>query len=203
MKTGMTTLLLSALVGSLVLLGSGCSKKSVVPPESSSGSSTSGTGSDYSSGSSGGYSENNLPVEGTLDDTSSTGSAGYGAEEKSDDYKRLHGRSTEGLAPIYFAFDQATVGPDMVDRMVNNARYLAQIPNSYVIIEGNTDERGTNEYNLALGERRAQNTRQYLIDLGIASARIRTISYGEEKPLFTDPSDEAYSQNRRADFVVE
>lgn len=196
-----TTLLLSALVSSLILLGSGCSKKTVVPPEST--ADADGTSTSYPPAQDGGYSENNLPVEGTLDDTSSSRiGSGYG-DDASDEHKKLHGRSSEGLQPIYFNFDQATVRPDMVDRMLSNAEYLNQVPNSYVVVEGNTDERGTNEYNLALAERRAQNTRQYLLDLGINPVRIRTISYGEEKPLFTEQTEEAYSQNRRADFVVE
>ena len=196
-----TTLLLSALVSSLILLGSGCSKKTIVPPEST--GDTDGTSTSYPPVQGGGYSEDSLPVEGTLDDTSTSGvGSGYN-DNASDEYKRLHGRSSEGLQPIYFNFDQAAVRPDMVDRMLSNAEYLKQVPNSYVVVEGNTDERGTNEYNLALAERRAQNTKQYLVDLGINPVRIRTISYGEERPLFTEQTEEAYSQNRRADFVIE
>jgi peptidoglycan-associated lipoprotein len=72
-----------------------------------------------------------------------------------------------------------------------------------VILEGNSDERGTNEYNLALGERRAINTRQYLINLGVAADRIRTLSYGEERPLFPGQDEDSYSMNRRVDFVVQ
>ncbi len=195
------TLLLSALVSSLILLGSGCSKKSVIAPEST--GNTDGTSISYPSAENGdGYSENNLPVEGTLDDTSqSESSTAY--DDTSDEYKMLHGRSSAGLQPIYFDFDQATVRPDMVERMLGNAEYLKQVPSSYIVVEANTDERGTNEYNLALAERRAQNTRQYLVDLGINPVRIRTISYGEEKPLFTEQTEAAFSQNRRADFVVE
>ena len=71
-----------------------------------------------------------------------------------------------------------------------------------MIIEGNSDDRGTNEYNLALGERRAINSRQYLINLGIAADRMRTLSYGEERPLFFNADEEAYSMNRRVDFIA-
>jgi peptidoglycan-associated lipoprotein len=91
----------------------------------------------------------------------------------------------------------------MTDVLVSNAEYLRTIPGSMVIIEGNSDERGTNEYNLALGERRALNSRQYLINLGIAADRMRTLSYGEERPLFLNQDEEAYSLNRRVDFVVQ
>jgi peptidoglycan-associated lipoprotein len=71
-----------------------------------------------------------------------------------------------------------------------------------VIIEGNSDERGTNEYNMALGERRAINALQYLANIGIDSNRLRTLSYGEEKPLFMGQDEETYSLNRRVDFIV-
>jgi peptidoglycan-associated lipoprotein len=125
------------------------------------------------------------------------------ADQQSDEYKRIPGRSSANLSPIYFDFDQAGVRPNMTDVLVSNAEYLRTIPGAMVIIEGNSDERGTNEYNLALGERRALNSRQYLINLGIAADRMRTLSYGEERPLFLNQDEEAYSMNRRVDFVVQ
>lgn len=203
-----TTLLLTALAGSLMLFGSGCSKKSVIPPDSSSmGSGTDGGKTiSYPAAEGGGYSEESLPIEGTLDDTAFSGSAADTAGDmanQTDEYKMLHGRSSTGLSPIYFNFDQAIIRPDMVERMIANAQVLKQVPNANVIVEGNTDERGTNEYNIALAERRAQNTKQYLVDLGINSVRIRTVSYGEEKPLFPGQDEDSYAQNRRADFVLE
>jgi peptidoglycan-associated lipoprotein len=78
----------------------------------------------------------------------------------------------------------------------------SDLPNAAIVIEGNSDERGTNEYNLALGERRAITAKQYLVDLGIDAARIQTISYGEERPLFTGQDEDSYSQNRRDDFIM-
>ncbi len=197
MKTHIsTTLLLSLLTSSLILLGSGCSKK-IAPPEATAGA----DGSGISSPRDGAYSEDSLPIEGTLDDTS--GANGMADRNMSDAYKMEHGRSTEGLSPIYFDFDSASVRPDMVEPMLQNAEYLKQMSNAYVVVEGNTDETGTNEYNLALGERRAQNTKQYLVDLGINAVRIRTVSYGEERPLFEGAGESVYQYNRRADFVVE
>lgn len=200
MKTRIrTTLLLSTIACSLVLMAGGCSKKGVIPPESA------GMGGQDSSAypsTSGGYSEDSLPLEGTLDDTTSRGSS-TAMEHQSDEYKMANGRCSEGLKPVFFDFDSASIRSDMVQTMLDNAEYLKQIPSSYVIVEGNTDDRGTNEYNLALGERRAQNTRQYLIDLGVGAANIRTISYGEEKPLFPGSDERAYTYNRRADFVLE
>ena len=86
--------------------------------------------------------------------------------------------------------------------MIQNAEYLKQVSNT-VIVEGNCDDSGTKEYNLALGEKRAINIREYLINLGVEATRIRTVSYGEDRPLFYEQTDFARSQNRRADFVVD
>ena len=207
------SLLVSVLIGSLVLLTGGCTKKSVIPPNPegmSSSSSTTPQGKDINyPPAEGSYSENSLAVEGTLDDTKPQGVEHLGSlaidgsqDQQSAEFKQMHGRSSAELSPIYFDFDHAGVRPDMADRMIKNAEYLQQISNT-VIIEGNSDDRGTKEYNLALAERRAINIRDYLINLGINPARIRTVSYGEERPLFMEQDDFAWAQNRRADFVVE
>jgi peptidoglycan-associated lipoprotein len=203
MKKVVTRLLVIIAVTALVaVLTGGCTKKPVIPPESdSTASSSTSTSGSYPSAE-GAYSENNLAIEGTLDDSSAAGDVASAMDQQSDEYKQMHGRSSSGLVPVYFDFDQAIIRPDMADRMIQNADYLKQIPNT-VIIEGNCDDRGTKEYNLALGEKRAINVRDYLIDLGVEPGRIRTVSYGEEKPLFFEQTDFAWSQNRRADFVIE
>jgi peptidoglycan-associated lipoprotein len=87
--------------------------------------------------------------------------------------------------------------------MEANAQYLKDNPSSNVVIEGNCDEQGTNEYNLALGERRAINVKEYMVNLGVNPMRIRTVSYGEERPIFSEANEMDWSQNRRADFIVE
>ena len=200
MKKKMSTIvLLSVFAGSLLLAGSGCSKKSVIPPESASGAS--GSNINYPA-SEGGYNENALPAEGTLDDASQKGGLGDDMAQ-SDEYKRVHGRCSEGFSPIYFDFDQAGVRSDMEPRMVQNGQFLQQNASTMVVVEGNSDERGTNEYNLALGERRAQNAKQFLVGLGVSENRIRTLSYGEEKPLFDGQDEDSFAQNRRVDFVAE
>ena len=208
MKTRLyTSIVLSSFLGLLVLFGSGCSKKTVIPPGSGASSGTGiSSGTDINYPPAEGYSEGSLSAEGNLDDTAGSGStlrdeAWY--DNQTDEYKRTHGRSSEDLSPIYFEFDQAGITTDMADVMVNNAQHLNSAPNAIVTIQGNCDERGTNEYNLALGERRSMNARQFLIDLGIAPSRIKTLSYGEEKPLFHGQGEEDYEQNRRADFVLQ
>lgn len=195
------TLAFSAVIGSLVLFGAGCGKKTIIPPDGSTGSEISeGKDINYPMAE-GGYSEGSLPREGSLDDSTGAGLMSA-ADQQSDEYKRIHGRCSENLSPIYFDFDQAGVSPAMTEILISNAEYLKTIPNAMVTIEGNSDERGTNEYNLALGERRAINSRQYLINLGIAADRMRTLSYGEERPLFLGQDEDAYSMNRRVDFIA-
>ncbi len=158
-----------------------------------------------------GYNESNIGAEETLDSANAynneTGNlsvnTGNEAIEKTDTYKKEHGRSSLGLSPIYYDFDKATIRADMANVMRNNAVYLNEAPSAKVVIEGNCDYRGTNEYNLALGQRRALVAKQYLINLGINSNRIRTVSYGEEQPLFLGNDEDSYAHNRRCDFVVE
>ncbi len=200
-------LLLTALTCSVLLVTGGCTKKTVLTSPQTSNSNQQLEQSDpyYETGSStmgdDSFSENNLPATGTLDDSSyDNPSATF--DQQSDQYKMTYGRCSQGLKPIFFDFDSSTIKADMVQTIQNNAEILKQIPNVYVFIEGNTDEKGTNEYNLALGERRAQNTKKYLIDLGVNPRRLRTISYGEERPLFLETTETAYSYNRRVDFVV-
>ena len=203
-------ILLSALILSLLLLAGGCTKKPVDAPATGSKGTTldGGTDIDYPAADGGGYSESTISETGTLDDTGGDGLTGNLSvntedQERSVEYRKKHGRSSVGLSPIYFGFDQAVIRADMADRMANNALYLKQMPAADVVIEGNSDERGTKEYNLALGQRRAINAKQYLIDLGIAPGRMRTVSYGEERPLFPGSDEFAYAQNRRVDFILE
>ncbi len=101
---------------------------------------------------------------------------------------------------VYFAFDTSTVQDSDIPVVQANAKYLANNPNQKVRVEGNTDERGSNEYNLALGQRRADGVKR-MLELGGASAgQIDTVSYGEEKPAATGHDEAAWSQNRRADL---
>lgn len=115
----------------------------------------------------------------------------------------LEGRTTGPMLPIYFDFDKYSIREDQRQRMADNASHIKDNPRLTVRIEGNCDERGTNEYNLALGERRAMSAKKYYVNLGINGDRISTISFGEEKPLNHGHDELAWSQNRRDDFVIE
>ncbi len=114
----------------------------------------------------------------------------------------LEGRSSGPMLPIYFDFDRFNIRADQSNRIENNADFLKQRSSVVVRIEGNCDERGTNEYNMALGERRARSAKKYLVNLGIVETQIETISYGEEKPLNYGHDELSWSQNRRDDFVI-
>jgi peptidoglycan-associated lipoprotein len=106
------------------------------------------------------------------------------------------------LEPIFFDFDKSNITPDAKAILDKNAEWISKNPTAKIRIEGNCDERGTNEYNMALGERRATSAKQYLVTLGIAANRLTTVSYGEEKPLDPGHDEAAWAKNRRDDFKV-
>jgi peptidoglycan-associated lipoprotein len=103
---------------------------------------------------------------------------------------------------LYFDFDKSTLTPAAQDNLLRKAEWLRENPSATVTIEGHCDERGTNEYNLALGDRRAESAKAFLIDLGIDPSRLATISYGEERPVDPRHNEEAWAKNRRDHFVV-
>ena len=116
--------------------------------------------------------------------------------------KVLEGRTSAPLLPIYFDFDKSNIRQDQRERLEKNAEYLKQNKMVRVRIEGNCDERGTNEYNMALGDRRALSAKRYLMNLGVNGDRLHTISFGEEKPLVHGHDEYSWAQNRRDDFVI-
>ena len=110
--------------------------------------------------------------------------------------------ATSPLKDIFFEFDRADLRADARDTLRANADWLKSNPSARIEIEGHCDERGTNEYNLALGAKRAQSAKDYLVSLGIAGERLSTISYGEEIPVCRDHEESCWHQNRRARFVI-
>jgi peptidoglycan-associated lipoprotein len=103
---------------------------------------------------------------------------------------------------IYFDFDKATIRPDAAQTLQASADWLKSNNKSAVLVEGHCDERGTNEYNIVLGDRRAKATRDFLVSQGVAASRITTISYGEERPTCSEHSEQCWSKNRRAHLVM-
>lgn len=106
------------------------------------------------------------------------------------------------LGDVFFDYDRAELKPEARERLAKNAQWLTANPQFTLTLEGHCDERGTNEYNLALGDRRASAARDYLQSLGVAATRVRTISYGEERPFCNGHDEGCWSQNRRAHFMI-
>lgn len=122
----------------------------------------------------------------------------YGTLTNPDDLQAMASQ----FEAVYFEYDSSQVASSERSKLEAVAEYLRGSANVGLIVEGHCDERGSNEYNLALGERRAQAVRAYIIGLGIAADRIKTVSYGEEQPVAFGHDDEAWRQNRRAQFSL-
>ena len=106
------------------------------------------------------------------------------------------------VVPVYFDYDRADVRADQVSRLQASARFLQQNAGIQFTIGGHADERGSQEYNIGLGDRRANAVRQFLVAQGIAASRINTVSYGEERSVCTQSNENCWSQNRRAEFTL-
>ena len=106
------------------------------------------------------------------------------------------------LKTVYFDFDKFNLRPDAREALDYDANLLKEFPDAMVRLEGNCDERGTVEYNLSLGEKRANAVRDYLIGLGVSPNRMTTISYGEERPVDPAHTEAAWAKNRRVDFAI-
>jgi len=124
------------------------------------------------------------------------------AEVKKEEPAPAPAPAETGLQPIYFDFDQSLIRNDAKPVMKANAAWLKANPKAKVRIEGNCDERGTIEYNQALGQRRATAAKKYLTDLGISAKRISLISYGKEKPACAQSTEDCWQTNRRDDLVT-
>jgi peptidoglycan-associated lipoprotein len=103
---------------------------------------------------------------------------------------------------IYFDFDKSNIRTDAREILKANSDIFSKNANAKVVVEGHCDERGTAEYNMALGERRAQETKKYLVNLGIDASRLETVSYGKERPADAGHDENAWAQNRRAQFLL-
>jgi peptidoglycan-associated lipoprotein len=110
--------------------------------------------------------------------------------------------ANDALKDIYFAFDKADIRPGEVKTLDANRSWLKLHDNHLLLIEGHCDERGTAEYNLALGERRAKTAMNYLVSGGIPAGRITIVSYGKERPVCTEHTEACWARNRRAHFLV-
>ena len=106
------------------------------------------------------------------------------------------------FATVYFDYDESIIRTDQRGSMRSNAELLQRYPSVKVLVEGHCDERGSDEYNMALGQRRADTAKQYLVEYGIAGSRINTVSYGESRPVDRGQNESSWAKNRRTEFVV-
>jgi len=130
--------------------------------------------------------------------TSDRGATATNADRSGDDLERAL-----GVDPVYFEFDSAELSPHGRDELTQVASWMQRHPGSKLHIEGHTDDQGTTEYNLALGERRAEAISEYLSRLGVETARLDTISYGEERPAVEGEDEAARAKNRRGAVAVQ
>ena len=162
------------------------------------GSAGSFSANPFSDGSGGSGGSGGLGDNGGSTDSSSTGSMDSGIQES-----RLQSfQTTDDLKDIHFKFDKYDLDAEAKDTLKKNATFLKNNPNLHVEVQGHCDERGTNNYNIALGERRAHSTKQYLVSQGVDSGKVHVISYGEEKPFCLTSGESCWYQNRRAHFMV-
>ena len=139
----------------------------------------------------------------TTDASMASGSnAGQTESLESPERGVLEGRTSGPMKPVYFDYDKSVIRADQMSRLEGNAAFLKGSPNVRIRIEGNTDPRGTNEYNMALGERRALAAEKALRKRGVAAANMTTVSYGEERILVHGDDEGSWEQNRRDDFVI-
>ena len=127
--------------------------------------------------------------------------SGIASQDLSFDSTGSDSGKINGLHTIHFDYDSATLSADTRKQLSENADWIKGNSKVTVQIEGHCDSRGSVEYNLALGERRAKAVKNYMVSLGLDSKRMTIISYGEEKPVATGDNEEAYAKNRRANFV--
>jgi peptidoglycan-associated lipoprotein len=107
------------------------------------------------------------------------------------------------MKDVFFDYDKFDIRADAASQIAANARFLAQHPNIRFLIEGHCDERGSTEYNLGLGDNRASSTKEALVRAGVSADRIRTMSFGKEKPFCTESNETCWQQNRRGHFVYQ
>jgi peptidoglycan-associated lipoprotein len=173
----------------LILAGAGCAPSATKPePEAASSAAAKSAAQGAGEGQRGATSESTTPGQSSLDQLR--------------EGKPAVTPASSPLKDIHFSFDSYDLEGEARATLKANADWLKSNPAARIEIEGHCDERGTNEYNLALGAKRAQAAKDYLVSLGISAERLSTISYGEEIPVCTEHNESCWSQNRRARFVI-
>jgi peptidoglycan-associated lipoprotein len=189
-----------AAMGLVLLVGQGCSMKWLQSDGET------GTGSAQRDGSGGalsGFSKN--PSEERLakgGDIASLSSSGISARQRAEITKEEKAAIEAGLQDVFFGYDQWTLSDAGMEALNHDAQWLKDHPRALMKVEGHADERGTADYNLVLGEKRAKAARSYLIESGVGSKQLAVVSYGKARPFCTDPSESCYQQNRRGHVLL-
>ena len=189
-----------AAMGLVLLVGQGCSMKWLQSDGET------GTGSAQRDGSGGalsGFSKN--PSEERLakgGDIASLSSSGISARQRAEITKEEKAAIEAGLQDVFFGYDQWTLSDTGMEALNHDAQWLKDHPRALMKVEGHADERGTADYNLVLGEKRAKAARSYLIESGVGSKQLAIVSYGKARPFCTDPSESCYQQNRRGHVLL-
>jgi peptidoglycan-associated lipoprotein len=195
-------------IGTVLIFGQGCSSKwwqsdgdmadSQIPRISGGGSSgSSGSGGELS-GFSQNPSEERLQAGGGLASVSS----GMSERQRAELTKEEKAAIEAGLQDVFFAYDQWTLSDAGMNALNRNAAWLKAHPGAVMKVEGHCDERGTGEYNLVLGEKRAKAARSYLVDMGVSSKQLGVVSYGKERPFCAEHDETCYQQNRRGHMLL-
>lgn len=187
--------LILAIFTLFALLAGGCSQKKVAPPAE-----TARVGQEQQDAKNEDLSKTQLPLDKKKPDELIT--ERQLAKAKTDDIEASVIELQKKIQDVYFDYDKYNIREDSKPVIKDLADLLSRNPKIKVVIEGHCDERGTNEYNLGLGDKRSHAVKQYLMSLGIPSKKIETVSYGEEKPICKESNEDCWSKNRRAHFVL-
>ena len=205
-KTGVV-----AAIGLVLLFGQGCSMKWLQSDgETEAGSTQNGTNPNFPSmgrgGSGGGlsgFSQN--PSEERLGrggDIASRSFSGMSARQRAEITKEEKAAIEAGLQDVFFGYDQWTLSDTGMEALNLDAQWLKNHPGAVMKVEGHCDERGTADYNIVLGDKRAKAARSYLIESGVGPKQVAIVSYGKARPFCTDPAESCYQQNRRGHVLL-
>ena len=195
MKTGVV-----AAMGLVLLVGQGCSMKSLQSDGAT------GAGAAQKGGSGGGlsgFSQN--PSEehlGKGGDIASRSSSGMSDRQRAEITRGEKAAIEAGLQDVFFGYDQWTLSDAGMEALNHDAQWLKDHTGAVMKVEGHCDERGTADYNIVLGDKRAKAARSYLIESGVGPKQVATVSYGKARPFCTDPSESCYVQNRRGHVLL-
>ncbi len=190
-----------AAMGLVLLVGQGCSMKWLQSDgETGAGTAQKGGSGGLLSGFSQNPSEERLGKGGDIASLSSSG--GMSARQRAEITREEKAAIEAGLQDVFFGYDQWTLSDAGMEALNHDAQWLKEHPGAVMKVEGHADERGTADYNVVLGDKRAKAARSYLIESGVGPKQLAIVSYGKARPFCTDPAESCYQQNRRGHVLL-